>query len=110
MLSVMKSTRALLQEMNRDLGQRLVEAGGIDPSKPMGGRGVAYFDIDGDGESIAVAHGEVPLQAVAAYLQKRLRHAKATPSHRPGELTVHFTGWNGKPATFTTKVDVKSRK
>jgi hypothetical protein len=82
----------------------------LDPAKPLEGNGVAYFDIDGDPESIAVHKGEVPVQAVMRYMHKRLTEGKAQPGRHPGEIIVHFKGYSGGPSSFTTKVQVKSRK
>jgi hypothetical protein len=87
----------------------------LDPSKPLEGNAVAYFTVggdahDGDPESVSLTKGHVPVQEVMKYLHKRTPDAKAQPGHHPGEILVHDIGWDKKPYSYTTKVQVKSRK
>jgi hypothetical protein len=83
----------------------------LDPLKPLGGNAVAYFDIDGDPESVALINGDNPVEIVMNIIRKRLKNnnGKAQHGQHPDEILVHFINSEGKPASFTTKVKVLSR-
>lgn len=87
----------------------------LDPTKPLAGNAVAFFDVDGDPESLDLRAGEVPVDTVARYLRRRVRHEKTQQDAntelgaRPGQIVVHYVGWNG-PSMFTTTVKVQARK
>ena len=82
----------------------------LDPSKPLDGNAVVYFDIDGDPESLDLRKGEVPMQVVEHYLRKRVTDGQAKPGHHPDELQVNYKRYDGAPDTFTTKVRVEARR
>jgi hypothetical protein len=84
----------------------------LDPSKPLEGNAVVYFGGDCDEldpESLDLRKGEVPEQAVVKYLEKHHKDGKAK-QHRPGEIELHATGWDGKTFSCVTKLKVEARK
>jgi hypothetical protein len=96
----------------RFAGLQAAKPAPLDPSKPLEGNAVAYFDIDGDPESVALVKGDKPVEMVMNYIHKRLKdnNGKAQHGQHPDEILVHFTDYEGKPASFTTKVKVQSRR
>jgi hypothetical protein len=81
----------------------------LDPLAPIHGNGVAYFDVDGDPESLDIRAGEVPVDVVVGYMQRRLNGGSARRGDRPGEVVVDYVGPRGEPGSFTTRVKVQSR-
>lgn len=97
--------------MRRSRGPRTL----LNPNLPLQGNAVAYFDVDGDPESLALRPGETPIVCVMSYMVRRLKDGKVRLAGRlgadtPGAISVDFTGWDGLPATFTTSLKVEARK
>lgn len=86
----------------------------LDPSKALDSSATAFFYVggnerDGDPESLDLREGEIPLETVGRYLERRLG-AGAKVSVHGDKLVCEAVGYDGERYSYTTPVKVESRR